>query len=64
MGRNYKKVPVIKKKQVVYKRKETDLIVSLKMYNYLKECFKNEVEEYEKRKLSILVSSCRNSQRT
>lgn len=57
MGRNYKKVPVIKKKQVVYKRKETDLIVSLKMYNYLKECFKNEVEEYEKRKLSKLVST-------
>ena len=56
MGRSYKKVPVIKEKEIIYKRKGDSLIVSLKTYIYLKSPFKKEYERYVRRKLSKLVS--------
>lgn len=64
MGRSYKKVPVIKEKEIIYKRKGDSLIVSLKTYIYLKSPFKKEYERYVRRKLSKLVSPNIFSQKT
>ena len=60
MGRNFKKVPTIREKEIIYKRKEDGLIVSLKTDIYLKSTLKKKYEEYVKRKLSKLVSPNRN----
>ena len=60
MGRSYKKVPIVKNKEVVrvYRDKTLNAIFSCKNF---KEMVKKEYGEYEKKRLSKLVSTNRNS---